>query len=154
MDVEWECHWTSRDKEGEWRKDADDDTNAKERLPCPCHHATRQSPCHAIARQWANRQEENEGPRRRRLRARLASCSTLCLHRLKLFMSRYADYFMLFSLDYSYSIIKWSLTFPSMKLSLNLSNTLGKTHQPKGKGMSPSSARARRTPTRPNSTLM
>ena len=45
MDVEWECHWTCRDKEGEWRKDADDadDTNAKERSPCPCHHASRHS---------------------------------------------------------------------------------------------------------------
>ena len=112
----------------------------------------------AIPRQWANRQRqeasEGEGPRRRRLRARLASCSTLCLHRLKQFISRYADYFMLFSLDYSYSIIKWSLMSPSIKLILNSSNTLGKKHQPKGKGMSPSSARARRTPTRPNSTLM
>ena len=151
MDVEWECHWTCRDKEGEWRKDADD-ADAKERSPCPCHHASRH--CSPMGEPPRSERGRGEGPRRRRLRARLASCSTLCLHRLKQFISRYADYFMLFSLDYSYSIIKWSLMSPSIKLILNSSNTLGKKHQPKGKGMSPSSARARRTPTRPNSTLM
>ena len=86
-------HWTSRDKEGEWRKDADDDTNAKERLPCPCHHATRQSPCHCSPM--------GEPPRRERGAAAAQVARTPCIMFHALFTSPQAVHVTLCRLFYA-----------------------------------------------------